>query len=182
MANKTEANKLEQQAAIELLGRKPRAPFIVKTRCPDGSAQVLLADPVFKEDGIYKPFPTFLWLVCPNLKYKVARLEESGLISELSELLKNDLELKSEFDKGQSFICKIRIEMAEKILKNQVPQHIYQVLGTTTIAGSSNYTGVKCLHAHLAQELAFGNNPLGRIVLQKTGNCNGNHQKGQSND
>lgn len=182
MANKAETNKLEQQAAIELLGREPRAPFIVKSKCPDGSPQVLLADPVFKENGIYKPFPTFLWLVCPNLKYKVAQLEESGLISELSELLQQDADLKSEFDEGQNFICKIRVEMAEKILNNQVPDHIYKVLGKTTIAGSSNYTGVKCLHAHLAQELVYGNNPLGRIVLKKTGPCNGEHQKGQSND
>ncbi|MGM0598377.1 MAG: DUF501 domain-containing protein [Candidatus Rifleibacteriota bacterium] len=182
MANKTEKTNKKQLSAIDVLGRKPRAPFIVKTRCADGSPQVLLADTVFKEEGIYKPFPTFLWLVCPILKHKVAQLEESGLIKELSELLQINSDLKSEFDKGQSFICKIRVEIAEKILKNQVPKHIYKVLGTTTIAGSSNYTGVKCLHAHLAQELVYGNNPLGRIVLEKTGTCNGEHQKGHSND
>ena len=179
LANRIQITEADRQKSLELLGREPRTPFVVKTRCPDGSPQVLLADPVFKEDDIWKPFPTFLWLVCPELKLKAAHLEQEGLIKKYSDRLGNDEDFRREFMAGQSQISKIRIEMANAILGSEIPEHILKILSETTIAGSIDISGVKCLHAHLAQELAFGNNPIGREILEQVGNCSGNHERKQ---
>ena len=64
----------DYKRSVALLGREPRTPFIVKSRCANGSPQTLVADPVFFEDNLWKPFPSFIWLVCPRLKAKVAEL------------------------------------------------------------------------------------------------------------
>lgn len=177
MANNNLENEKDIKWAIGLLGRKPRAPFVIKTRCSDGSPQVLLADSVFKEGGLWKPFPTFLWLVCPTLKLLAARLEQQGLVKEYSVKLMTDVEFRKEFDAGQKQICQLRIKMAQEILQAELPEHIHKVLSETTIAGSADVAGVKCLHAHLAQELAFGNNPIGREILARTGNCTSQHER-----
>ncbi|MBU1106334.1 MAG: DUF501 domain-containing protein [Candidatus Riflebacteria bacterium] len=162
---------MQYQTAVELLGRVPRTPFTVKTFCPDGSPQVLLANPVFIEDGIWKPFPTFLWLVCPRLKTQVADLEQHGKIKEFSQKLDSDDEFREKFLHGQSEISLLRLEMAEKIYPGELPEHIKEILSETTIAGSRDFRGVKCLHSHLAQELAFHNNPIGEAVLNSVKKC-----------
>jgi hypothetical protein len=179
LANKQIQQTQDKQKAIELLGREPRTPFIIKTRCSDGMPQVLLADPVFCEDNIWKPFPTFLWLVCPELKIKAAHLEQDGLITEFSQRLSQDEAFREEFLLGQEEIRSLRLKMAKEIYENfgELPKHISSILQNTTIAGSKDYHGVKCLHAHLAQELAYGNNIIGREVLAITGNCTGQHER-----
>ncbi len=179
MANRIQITEQDLQKSLELLGREPRTPFMVKTRCPDGSPQVLLADPVFKEDGIWKPFPTFLWLVCPEMKLKAAHLEQDGLIRTFSARLLDDQSFREEFIDGQRQISQIRMKMAQEILGEEIPEHIQMILEKTTIAGSIDISGVKCLHAHLAQELAFGNNPIGKEILTQVGNCSGKHERKQ---
>ena len=171
LANMNPIDNREHQIAVELLGREPRTPFTVKTFCPNGNPQVLLADPVFIEDGIWKPFPAFLWLVCPRLKSLVADLEQQGQVREFSQKLDSDEDFREEFLHGQNEISEIRIEMAEKIYPGELPDHIREILSETTIAGSKDFRGVKCLHSHLAQELAFHNNPIGEAVLANIKNC-----------
>jgi hypothetical protein len=179
LANRIQITEQDLQKSLELLGREPRTPFMVKTRCPDGSPQVLLADPVFKEDGIWKPFPTFLWLVCPEMKLKAAHLEQDGLIRTFSARLLDDQSFREEFIDGQRQISQIRMKMAQEILGEEIPEHIQMILEKTTIAGSIDISGVKCLHAQLAQELAFGNNPIGKEILTQVGNCSGKHERKQ---
>ena len=158
--------------AVELLGRNPRTPFTIKSFCPDGSPQVLLADPVFLEDGIWKPFPAFLWLVCRRLKTLVADLEQQGQVREFSQKLKSDEDFRNLFMTGQKEIARFRVEMARGLYPGELPEHIRRILAETTVAGSKDFRGVKCLHSHLAQELAFHNNPIGASVLEQIKNCN----------
>jgi hypothetical protein len=61
--------------------------------------------------------------------------------------------------------------MAKEIMPTELPEHIEKKLSETTIAGSMDIRGVKCLHSHVAQELAFNNNPIGKEVLEIIGNC-----------
>ena len=172
MANiKSEISENDYNLAVQLLGREPRTPFIVKTRCGDGSPQTLLADPVFIEDGIWKPFPAFLWLVCPRLKHLVAELEQQGHIRRFSDRLENDNDFREKFLASQVEIAAIRLAMAEKIYPGSLPEHIHEILAETTVAGSRDFRGVKCLHSHLAQELAFANNPIGAEVIGIVGHC-----------
>lgn len=171
MANMNPQQTKEQSVAIGLLGRSPRTPFVVKTWCPDGSPQVLLADPIFLEDNIWKPFPAFLWLVCPRLKARVADYEQQGLIRDFSNRLDTDEAFRLEFLRGQGQMSVIRLEMARNIFKGNLPEHIEEILRDTTVAGSKDFRGVKCLHSHVAHQLAFGNNPIGAEVLKLIGAC-----------
>jgi len=176
LANLNPNTDSQHRMAVELLGRDPRTPFTIKTFCPDGTPQVLLADPVFIEDGIWKPFPAFLWLVCPRLKLLVAELEQQGKVREYSQKLKTDEQFRESFMSGQKEIARLRVEMAEKIYPGELPDHIREILSETTVAGSRDFRGVKCLHSHLAQELAFHNNPIGAEVLERIKNCSaGDH-------
>jgi hypothetical protein len=171
LANLNPTEEQQRTTAVELLGRDPRTPFTVKTFCPDGSPQVLLADPVFKEDGIWKPFPAFLWLVCPRLKALVANLEQQGQVREYSQRLKLDEAFRENFMNGQKEVAELRVSLAQKIYPGELPEHIREILAETTVAGSRDFNGVKCLHSHLAQELAFHNNPIGATVLTQIKNC-----------
>lgn len=171
MANMNPEPTNDLSVAINLLGRSPRTPFTVKTWCPDGSPQVLLADPVFLEDGIWKPFPAFLWLVCPRLKMLVADCEQQGLIRDFSQRLDSDDGFRQTFLRGQRQISSIRLEMARNIYPGELPAHIEEILQDTTVAGSKDFRGVKCLHSHVAHELAYGSNPIGEEVLRRIGHC-----------
>jgi len=171
LANMNPDTNSINQNAIKLLGRTPRTPFSVITSCPDGSPQVLLADPVFLEDGIWKPFPAFLWLVCPRLKRLVADVEQQGLIKEFSRRLEEDEKFRLDFFAGQKHVSAIRIEMAGKIYPGILPEHIVEILTETTIAGSKDFRGVKCLHSHVAHELAYGMNSIGAETLKIIGKC-----------
>ncbi len=157
--------------AVKLLGRPPRTPFRIETRCADDTPQVLLADPVFLEDFVWKPFPTFLWLVCPRLCKAVARLEQEGYIAHFSERLKDDSQFYEEFKTGQIQVINYRLKLALKSSSSRLPDYINEVLSTTSITGSKDWIGVKCLHSHVAQELVFANNPIGKAILDMTGRC-----------
>lgn len=154
---------------VKLLGREPRTPFEIKTKCPDGTPQTLIADPIFLEDGLYKPFPTFIWLVCPRLKALVGDLEQAGMVREFTKRLRSDQDFLQIYMKGHNEMAEIRFELAKKLYQKPLPQHIEEILTNNSIAGSKDVTGVKCLHSHLAQELAFGNNPVGAEVLRIIG-------------
>ncbi len=172
----------DYELTVKLLGRKPRTPFKVKTKCPDGTPQTIIADPVFLEDGLYKPFPTFIWLVCPRLKALVGTLEQKGMVKEFSDKLKTDKGFKDLYLAGHEEMAKIRLALAKEIYKEalneSLPEHIEEILTVNTIAGSKDVLGVKCLHSHLAQELAYGNNPIGAEVLGLVGHCEEKHNCG----
>ncbi len=59
-----------------------------------------------------------------------------------------------------------RLKLAEGIFGGPLPPPIRRILETTTIAGSRHPNGVKCLHAHAAQFLFMGSNPIGQEVLR----------------
>lgn len=155
----------------KLLGRAPRVPYRVLCHCPDTTPQVLEADPIFLEDGLWKPFPTFLWLVCPRLRRALAQLEENRFTRLFARRLSEDAAFSRQFDEGQRTMIAYRLERAEELFQGPLPAPINRVLAQTTIAGSRCYDGVKCLHAHVAQELAWGNNPIGGAALEQVGRC-----------
>lgn len=168
---KNNMNNKDYQVAVSLLGREPRTPFIIKTRCPNGNPQTLLADPVFLEENLWKPFPSFIWLVCPRMKALTADLEQQGFVKYYSQKLRDDEAFRDEFLKGQREIADYRLKFAQSKFAGSLPEHIFEILKNTSVAGSRDYHGVKCLHAHLAHYLAFGNNPIGKEVFEKIGQC-----------
>ncbi|MDD3000574.1 MAG: DUF501 domain-containing protein [Candidatus Riflebacteria bacterium] len=161
----------EFNLTVKLLGRTPRTPFTIKTRCPDNSPQTLIADPVFWEDGIWKPFPPFIWLICPRLKALVGVVEQNGYVKKYSERLKTDAAFYELYLEGHKQMIEVRLNLARRIYPGILPEHIETILAETSVAGSKDLTGVKCLHSHVAQELAYHNNPIGAEVLKMVGNC-----------
>lgn len=174
MADQRRASAADDEGRLiaALLGREPRYAWQVATRCPDGTPQVLLTAPVQWEEGRCHPFPTYLWLVCPRLKQEVARLESEGWVGRLEALLAGDRTLREEFLAGQRWIVGERWRHGpDGESRERLPAKVRALLEAVGIAGSRNPAAVKCLHAHLAQELAVGHNPLGRLLLRQTGPC-----------
>lgn len=155
----------------KLLGRPAKLPYRIATRCGDGTPQVLQADPVYRENGRWKPFPTFLWLVCPRLRYEVAKLEAAQEVQMFSTRLAEDAGFRDRFVEGQKHLQAQRLCLAEDIAGHPLPEDVQSVLSATNIVGSRNMFGVKCLHAHVAQTLSFGSNPIGEDVLGRLGPC-----------
>ena len=105
------------------------------------------------DDG--SPFPTLFWLTCPILVKRASRLESNGAMALITERLSTDGRLKERF---AAAIARYRDRRAE--------------IETIEDAGAPPGGGpdrVKCLHAHLAHELADPTNPIGALTLAATG-------------
>jgi exopolyphosphatase / guanosine-5'-triphosphate,3'-diphosphate pyrophosphatase len=97
-----------------------------------------------------KPFPTLYWLSCPTAVSVVSRLESAGWIRRLAAKAESD----RSFGEG--------LEAAHRE---------YAQLRGEAVAGAEEWggvggarAGVKCLHAHYANYLAGGADPVGAWV------------------
>jgi hypothetical protein len=73
------AQRGDDEAVGALLGRDPGGAFTVVVRRDDGSPVVIANEP-FLRDGT--PMPTRYWLVDPDLRSRVGRLEAAGGVRE----------------------------------------------------------------------------------------------------
>ncbi len=105
------------------------------------------------EDGA--PFPTLYWLTCPVLVKRVSKLESAGWLKDTSERLSVDPGLRSRFT-----------EAIERLIARR-DEH--DVLTGQEAPPGGGPERVKCLHAHVAHELAGGSNPIGALGLAETG-------------
>jgi len=134
-------------AIREQLGRDPTTPFSVVVRCQGGHPLVIRNRPI-DLDG--NPFPTLFWLTCPDAHRAVARLESVGRIRELNERCDDDPVFAAEVERAH------RDHARERARYLPAAEAFGGVGGTRT--------GVKCLHAHYANHLAGGDDPIGAIV------------------
>ena len=104
------------------------------------------------DDG--SPFPTLFWLTCPLLVKRAAKLEAAGFMRELSERLAADSGLHARVEAG-----------AARYLARR---DAHEVLPPSSLPGGGP-DRIKCLHAHLAHELADPPNAVGGITLAATG-------------
>jgi exopolyphosphatase/guanosine-5'-triphosphate,3'-diphosphate pyrophosphatase len=119
-------------------------------RCADGHPLVIRNHPV---DRRGEPFPTLYWLTCPVAVKAVARLEGDGWIKRLDQRARADAEFGSALDATH------RDYAAER--GRWVPQaRAWGGVGGTR-------TGLKCLHAHYANHVAGGADPVGRWVAEQ---------------
>ena len=133
----------------ELLGREPRAPFVVAVRNAEGDPVVIRNAP-FLEDGT--PLPTTYWLVDPELSRQVARLEADGGVRAAT----------ADVDPTELAAAHARYATArdEQIHPDHRGPRPYGGVGGTRV-------GVKCLHAHYAYFLAGGTDPVGAWVAER---------------
>jgi hypothetical protein len=125
-----------------LLGRAPASGFQVSVRCPHGGPAVIRNAP---RDVRGDPFPTRQWLCCRALAHAVSRLESEGGVRRLEE------------DPG----------MGTALAEVQA-RHAALHAGHA-VAGAGDPARVKCLHAHLAFDLADGEGRIAEWILRRAG-------------
>ena len=133
-------------ATIErLLGRPPAGRFAVVVRRRDGAPVVIENEPHLR-DGT--PMPTLYWLVDPSLHDAVSRLESEGGVHRFEAMVDADALAAAH----EAYARRRR----SATVRDDVVQSSGGVGGTRV--------GVKCLHAHLANFLVNGDDPVGELV------------------
>jgi uncharacterized protein len=141
-----EGAESDVEAVARLLGRDPGGAFTVAVRGADGRPMVIANEP-FLRDGT--PMPTRYWLVDPELRVLVGRLEAAGGVREAEV----------EVDAAALADGHGRYAAERDAL---VPDDWTGPRPSGGVGGTRQ--GVKCLHAHLAWWLAGGDDVVGAWV------------------
>jgi hypothetical protein len=141
----------DDRALVEAeVGRPLRGKWRVARRCHLGVPMVVETHPRL-EDGT--PFPTLFWLTCPLLVKNASHLEAEGFMNTLTKRLGTDAAFRNRVQSAEDRYVSRRNELAPT--------------GGAQPGGSADR--VKCLHSHLAHELADAPNPVGAATLARTG-------------
>lgn len=139
----------DDEAVAALLGRAPHGAYEVVVRGADGRPVVIRNAPLL-EDGT--PMPTRYWLVDPDLRRAVGRLEGEGGVRAAEAAV----------DPGE--LAAAHARYAAERDAALPPDHD----GPRPSGGvGGTRQGVKCLHAHYAWHLAGGDDPVGRWVAAR---------------
>jgi exopolyphosphatase/guanosine-5'-triphosphate,3'-diphosphate pyrophosphatase len=122
----------------------------VVARCGPGHPLVIQNHPVDLEGD---PFPTLYWLTCPDAVRAVSRLESEGWIRRLEERARENPEF------GRA------LQAAHRSHADERGALIPESAAWGGVGGSR--AGVKCLHAHYANHLAGGADPVGAWVAER---------------
>lgn len=147
---KDEAARADDEALFtSLLGRPPAGDFKVAVRRPDGQPMVIENAPLLR-DGT--PMPTRYWLVDPDLRARVDRVEAAGGVRQAE----------AQVDERQLAESHRRYAVERDAL---LPADWTGPRPSGGVGGTRQ--GVKCLHAHLAWWLAGGDDPVGAWVADR---------------
>lgn len=139
----------DEAMIAKLLGRPPRGRYEVVVRSEDGRPLVIRNAPLL-DDGT--PMPTRWWLVDPEMRRAVSRLEAEGGVREAEQAV------------DAAELARVHQRYAAARDAALPPGH----RGPRPHGGvGGTSTGVKCLHAHLAWHLAGGDDPVGRWVTAR---------------
>jgi hypothetical protein len=133
----------EQVAA--LLGRPPQGAFDVVVS--DAAGPVVIRNSPLLDDGT--PMPTRFWLVGPDLRRQVDRLESAGGVRQAEAAVDPVL------------LADAHLRYAQE-RESALPPAWTGPRPSGGVAGTRR--GVKCLHAHYAWWLAGGDDPVGAWV------------------
>lgn len=136
---------------IELqIGRPLRAKSEVVATCHLG-LPIVIKVPPHLDDGT--PFPTLFWLTCPLAVTRIGRLEGAGGVKRMEAKAAADSEFGAGLAAAHREYAREREAMAINV---DAPQPSGGVGGAAK--------GVKCLHAHYADTVGGGDNPVGALV------------------
>jgi exopolyphosphatase / guanosine-5'-triphosphate,3'-diphosphate pyrophosphatase len=119
-------------------------------RCTGGHPLVIRNSPL---DAGGDPFPTTFWLTCPLAVKRVSRLESEGQIARLNERVETDEAFDEALESAHAEYARERATMLDEAIA-------WGGVGGTRM-------GVKCLHAHYANHLAGGMDPVGALVAEQ---------------
>lgn len=138
--------------------------------------------PVCGDESQIEIFPTLYWLTCPYLRKEIALLEGEGLIAHFEERIQKEPDFASQVEQNHGDYAARRLSLipleVQGRLQEEYPDR-YQVLAESGVGGIRNPEGVKCLHTHVADYLAHGENVIGAAVVKllnkslscETGQC-----------
>lgn len=135
----------ERAEVAQLLGRPPAGRFAVVVRRASGGAVVIENEPHLR-DGT--PMPTLYWLVDASLHDAVSRLESEAGVHRYEALVSAD-DLAAAHERYAQ-------RRSAAVVRHELVQPSGGVGGTRV--------GVKCLHAHVANFLVHGDDPVGALV------------------
>lgn len=104
------------------------------------------------DDG--SPFPTTFWLTCPMLVKRVGRLEASGWMTTLNQRLPGSA---------------LRQRLVSALERYRARRDAFEVIEDRGSPPGGGPDRVKCVHAHVAHELADPPNPIGGLALATVG-------------
>jgi uncharacterized protein len=137
------------------LGRVPRAPWRVASRCCWGYPTAVVS-PSRLSDGA--PFPSYAWLTCPWLAQRAAAAESRGETAEWARRTLDDEGLRSKLAETDRAVRDLRAAESGGV----------DDCALVGIAGQRDPLGVKCLHAHLALALVGIDDPIGTDLLAES--------------
>lgn len=164
----------DKRVIAHQLGRAPRGVEAIVKRCKKGFPQVVLNSPLHLS---HIPFPTTYWLTCPLLSKTIARLEEQGQIKHFQKQITEDKKFRQELFKSQQAYCDSRKSMLPS--SSRLASRAKEILEETGVGGISDFSKIKCLHAHFAHYLATGLNPVGKKVAESIGEVSCNQECGK---
>lgn len=138
-------------------------------RCRHQLPQALVTSVLRVIEGTVLPESSTCWLSCPLLVEAVDRLESEGWLERLEERVREDPELREAVERLHREVVELRRRLIppdwlSRIENDPAFAHHRAILFGTGLAGITRPDHVKCLHAHLADYLCRGTNPIGRIV------------------
>lgn len=152
------------------MGHRPRLALGVVRRCRYGYPQVLVFAPLLVGPSRISPNSTLCWLSCPLLVREVDRIEKEGEIERFEHLVSVDETLRDAVADAHRTTARIRMELVPEEWRTRLsaerPRE-HWILADTGISGITRPEHVKCLHAHLADFLARGRNPIGEEVARR---------------
>ncbi|MBT8138204.1 MAG: DUF501 domain-containing protein [Gammaproteobacteria bacterium] len=152
--SETPASADEQALVAKWLGRTPRGLQGVAARDETGRPAVIRVASVVDA----APFPTTFWLVSPDLRLAIDRLEAAAVIDEFQARVyagKNDREALAADHLAHAALRESLLLPAERLV---LEQHGYlEGLLARGIGGVANFSRIKCLHAFYAAHLVQAN-------------------------
>lgn len=146
MAGGDDASPRDVEIVAQLLGRQPMGRFAVVLRDESGEPVVIRNEPLL---GDGTPMPTLYWLVNPDMRREIGRLEANGGVQQAE----------AECDPDQ-------LARAHERYRSERDRRIPRDHNGPRPSGGVGGTrrGVKCLHAHYAWFLVGGDDPVGLWV------------------
>lgn len=167
-ARADEPTEKDRDTVTRQLGRRPRPFSRVSRRCRYGYPQVILTEPLHRRGHRWEVFPTVFWLTCPLLHRAISTLEAEGRIRRFEERIANDADFAARMERAHAAAAAHRVSLVPEELRRELeaarPREA-RALAETGIAGIRGRGGVKCLHAHFADFIGRGDNPVGQHVL-----------------
>jgi uncharacterized protein len=139
----------DRQAVRELLGREPNGEFVVVVRRHSGQPVVIANDPLLR-DGT--PMPTRYWLLDPEIRAQVSRLEAEGGVKEAESAIPPER------------IADMHARYAAE--RDRLLPADWSGPKPSGGVGGTRF-GVKCVHAHVAWWLAGGDDPVGAWAAER---------------